>query len=104
MSFRDFFSGVGGRGFDDLIVSDRLAAENFSNPVLYIFSLETMPSGQWLTNVTHHGTSMMADSKSCCYMSHCQNSSKFLSIAYFMKNADVIMFFFSSHDRTNHTC
>ena len=28
------------------------------------------------------------------YMSHCQNSSKFLSIAYFMKTADVIMFFF----------
>ena len=27
-------------------------------------------------------------------MSHCQNSSKFLSIAYFMKTADVIMFFF----------
>ena len=39
-----------------------------------------------------------------CYMSHCQNSSKFLSIAYFMKTADVIMFFFSSHDRINHTC
>ena len=38
------------------------------------------------------------------YMSHCQNSSKFLSIAYFMKTADVIMFFFSSYDRTNHTC
>ena len=38
------------------------------------------------------------------YKSHCQNSSKFLSIAYFMKTADVIMFFFSSHDRTNHTC
>ena len=37
------------------------------------------------------------------YMSHCQNSSKFLSIAYFMKTADVIMFVFSSHDRTNHT-
>ena len=28
------------------------------------------------------------------YMSHCQNSSKFLSFAYFMKTADVIMFFF----------
>ena len=41
---------------------------------------------------------------SCLYMSHCQNSSKFLSIAYFMKTADVIMFFFSSHDRTDHTC
>ena len=38
------------------------------------------------------------------YMSHCQNSSKFLSIAYFMKTADVIMFFFSLYDRTNHTC
>ena len=29
-----------------------------------------------------------------CYMSHCQNMSKFLSIAYFMKTADVIMCFF----------
>ena len=38
------------------------------------------------------------------FMSHCQNSSKFLSIAYFMKTADVIMFVFSSHDRTNHPC
>ena len=42
--------------------------------------------------------------KEIAYMSHCQNSSKFLSIAYFMKTADVIMFFYSSHDRTNHTC
>ena len=37
--------------------------------------------------------------------SQCQNSSKFLSVAYFMKTPDVIMFFFSSsHYRTNHTC
>ena len=28
------------------------------------------------------------------YVSHCQNSSKFLSIAYFMKTADVSCFFF----------
>ena len=38
------------------------------------------------------------------YVSHCQNSSKFLSFSYLMKTADVIMNFFSSHDITDHTC
>ena len=28
------------------------------------------------------------------YLSHCQNSSKFLSVSYLMKTADVIMIFF----------
>ena len=28
------------------------------------------------------------------YVSHCQNSSKFLSVSYLMKTADVIMIFF----------
>ena len=36
-------------------------------------------------------------------MSHCQNSSKFLSVSYLMKTADVIMNFFSSHNPTDHT-
>ena len=36
-------------------------------------------------------------------MSHCQNSSKFLSVAYLMKTADVIINFFSSYDSTDHT-
>ena len=39
--------------------------------------------------------------KSC--LSQCQNSSKFLSVSYFMKTADVIMNFFSSHNTTDHT-
>ena len=38
------------------------------------------------------------------HMSHCQNSSKFLSVSYFMKTADAIINFFSSHDTTDHTC
>ena len=37
------------------------------------------------------------------YMSHCQNSSKFLSVSYLMKTADVIMNFSSSHNTTDHT-
>ena len=37
------------------------------------------------------------------YSSQCQNSSKFLSISYLMKTADVIMNFFSSHNTTDHT-
>ena len=37
------------------------------------------------------------------YMSQCQNSSKFLSVSYLMKTADVIMNFFSSHNTTDHT-
>ena len=32
-----------------------------------------------------------------------QNSSKFLSVSYLMKTADVIMNFFSSHNTTDHT-
>ena len=36
-------------------------------------------------------------------MSQCQNSSKFLSVSYLMKTADVIMNFFSSHNTTDHT-
>ena len=32
-----------------------------------------------------------------CYVSHCQNSSKFLSVSYLMKTADVIMNFFFLH-------
>ena len=38
----------------------------------------------------------------CEFMSHCQNSSKFLSVSYLMKTADVIMNFFSSHNTTDH--
>ena len=37
------------------------------------------------------------------FMSHCQNSSKFLSVSYLVKNTDVIMIFFSSHNTTDHT-
>ena len=37
------------------------------------------------------------------YMSQCQNSSKFLSVSYLMKTADVIRNFFSSHNTTDHT-
>ena len=37
------------------------------------------------------------------YMSHCQHSSKFLSVSYLMKSADVIMNFSSSHNTTDHT-
>ena len=37
------------------------------------------------------------------YKSQCQNSSKFLSVSYLMKTADVIMNFFSSHNTTDHT-
>ena len=37
------------------------------------------------------------------YVSQCQNSSKFLSVSYLMKTADVIMIFFSSHNTTDHT-
>ena len=37
------------------------------------------------------------------YQSQCQNSSKFLSVSYLMKTADVIMIFFSSHNTTDHT-
>ena len=37
------------------------------------------------------------------YKSQCQNSSKFLSVSYLMKTADVIMIFFSSHNTTDHT-
>ena len=37
-------------------------------------------------------------------MSHCQISSKFLSVSYLKKTADVIINFFSSHDTTDHTC
>ena len=37
------------------------------------------------------------------HMSQCQNSSKFLSVSYLMKTADVIMIFFSSHNTTDHT-
>ena len=37
------------------------------------------------------------------YMSQCQNSSKFLSVSYLMKTADLIMNFFSSHNTTDHT-
>ena len=37
------------------------------------------------------------------YMSHCQNSSKFLSVSYLMKTTDVIMNFSSSHNTTDHT-
>ena len=37
------------------------------------------------------------------FMSQCQNSSKFLSVSYLMKTADVIMNFFSSHNTTDHT-
>ena len=36
-------------------------------------------------------------------MSQCQNSTKFLSVSYLMKTADVIMNFFSSHNTTDHT-
>ena len=35
-------------------------------------------------------------------MSYCQNSSKFLSVSYLMKTADVIMNFSSSHNTTDH--
>ena len=37
------------------------------------------------------------------HMSHCQNLSKFLSVSYLMKTADVIMIFFSSHNTSDHT-
>ena len=37
------------------------------------------------------------------WMSQCQNSSKFLSVSYLMKTADVIMIFFPSHNTTYHT-
>ena len=37
------------------------------------------------------------------YLSQFQNSSKFLSVSYLMKTADVIMIFFSSHNTTYHT-
>ena len=37
------------------------------------------------------------------YTSHCQNSSKFLSVSYLMKTADVIMNISSSHNTTDHT-
>ena len=40
---------------------------------------------------------------SLLYLSHCQNSSKFLSVSYLMKTANVIMNFFSSHNTTDHT-
>ena len=43
------------------------------------------------------------DTLSCLFMSHCQNSSKFLSVSYLMKTADVIMNFSSSHNTTDHT-
>ena len=33
-----------------------------------------------------------------------ESLSKFLSVAYLMKTADVIINFFSSHDTTDHTC
>ena len=56
------------------------------------------------TGVSGIATAVPPSPSQCLYMSHCQNSSKFLSIAYFMETADVIMFFLSSHDRTNHTC
>ena len=45
------------------------------------------------------------DDFNCIFMqmSHCQNSSKFLSVSYLMKTADVIMNFSSSHNTTDHT-
>ena len=37
------------------------------------------------------------------YKSQCQNSSKFLSVSYLKKTADVLLIFFSSHNTTDHT-
>ena len=41
--------------------------------------------------------------KHILFLSHCQNSSKFLSVTYPMKTADLIMNCFSSHNTTDHT-
>ena len=62
------------------------------------------------SHMRYFGSPMSSDSNALnsytfkvTYMSHCQNSSKFLSVSYLMKTADVIMNFSSSRNTTNHT-
>ena len=54
----------------------------------------------WMMTLMHN---IYAIVKGWSYLSQCQNSSKFLSVSYLMKTADVIMIFFSSHNTTDHT-
>ena len=66
---------------------------NKSMTTLYI-TLSAGTSNVMTTSMTTMPFFHLCEGDKIAYKSHCQNSSKFLSVAYFMKTADMIMFFF----------